>query len=331
MNFQKRVIIAEAGNNHEGSFQVAKQLILNAKKAGADAIKFQFIRPEFFISAKDKKKFSLLSAFQLSERNFKELFNYANKIKFNMFATPFDVEGAKFLNKYQKIFKISSGDNNFFDLMKVVRSFEKPTIVSLGLADEILTKKIINFFQKKRFYCDKKNFCLMHCVSSYPAKKDLINLNSISRIEQLSNSITTGYSDHTIGTEIAKMAYTMGTKIIEKHFTLSNNFSSFRDHKLSLDFKEFKKLIISLNKIDNILGEKKIKINKDEYKNINLVRRKIILTKDKEKNSVLAKKDIVYLRSSKKGFFIENLKDILKKKINQRLKKFTVLQKKYFE
>ena len=127
------------------------------------------------------------------------------------------------------------------------------------------------------------------------------------------------------------MAYTMGTKIIEKHFTLSNNFSSFRDHKLSLDFKEFKKLIISLNKIDNILGEKKIKINKDEYKNINLVRRKIILTKDKEKNSVLVRKDIVYLRSSKNGFFIENLKDILKKKIKQRLKKFTVLQKKYFE
>lgn len=329
MNFKKKLIIAEAGNNHEGSFGIAKKLIFNAKKIGADAIKFQFIRPEFFVTPNDKKRFSQLKSYKLSEKNIENLFKYANKIKFNMFATPFDIEGAKFLNKFQNIFKISSGDNNFFDLMDTVRSFKKPTIISLGIADERLSKEIINFFQKKNFFQNKNNLCLMHCVSSYPADKHLINLNSIPYIQNLNANLSVGFSDHTKGIEVTKMAYLLGARIIEKHFTLSNNFSEFRDHILSLNPKNFQKLISSIKEIDSILGKKKIIINKEELININSMRRKIVLSKDKKKNSILKKNDFVFLRCSEKGILAQNIKKILNKKISQDLKEFTVLKKKY--
>lgn len=329
MNFKKKLIIAEAGNNHEGSFEVAKKLIFKAKIIRADAIKFQFIRPEFFVTPNDKKRFTQLKKFKLSEKNIENLFKYASKIKLNMFATPFDIEGAKFLNKFQNIFKISSGDNNFFDLMNTVRTFEKPTIISLGIADEKLSREIINFFQKKTFFQNKNNLCLMHCVSSYPAEKFLINLNSIPYIQKLNKNISVGFSDHTMGIEVAKMAYILGAKIIEKHFTLSNKFSGFRDHLLSLNPENFKKLVSSINEIDTILGKKKIIITKEELININSMRRKIILCKNKEKNSRLKKNDFMFLRSSEKGILAQDIKKIINKKINQNLKQFTVLKKKY--
>ena len=330
MNFKKRFIIAEAGNNHEGSLKFAKKLIINAKKAGANAVKFQFIRPEFFISQNDTERYNQLKKYQFDEIKMSRLFEYSKRIKFEMFATPFDVDGAKFLNRYQKIFKISSGDNNFFDLMEVVRGFKKPTIVSLGMADKKLLKEIINFFHKKTFFKNHKNLCLMHCVTSYPADKNLINLNTIPYIKNINQNLTVGFSDHTLGTEITKMAYIVGAKIIEKHFTLSNNFSKFRDHKLSLNFINFKNLINDLNYIDTILGDNTKQVNKEEHKNIKIVRRKIFLGKNLLKGSKLMKKNLLFLRSKEKGLSIEKLNRVLNKKIVKNLSKYTILQNKYF-
>jgi sialic acid synthase SpsE len=213
--------------------------------------------------------------------------------------------------------------------MDTVRSFKKPTIISLGIADEKLSKEIINFFMKKNFFQYNNNLCLMHCVSSYPADKHLINLNSIPCIQNLNKNLSVGFSDHTIGIEVTKMAYLLGAKIIEKHFTLSNNFSGFRDHKLSLNPENFKKLICSINEIDTILGKKKIIINEEELININSMRRKIVLAKNKEKNSTLKKNDFIFLRCNEIGILAENTKKIINKKINQDLKQFTVLKKKY--
>ena len=110
---KKTFIIAEAGNNHEGNFNIAKKLILKAKQCGADAVKFQTFIPEYFVLKSNKERYKQLKNFQLSFSQFKKLSDYSKKVGIVFFSTPFDIESAKFLNKIQQIFKISSGDNNF--------------------------------------------------------------------------------------------------------------------------------------------------------------------------------------------------------------------------
>lgn len=329
--FSRKLVIAEVGNNHEGSMTIAKKLILEAKKAGADAVKLQFINPKKFISSNDKLRLNQLKKFSLTKKKFIELKKYADKKKIILFATPFDIDGAIFLNRYQKIFKISSGDNNFFQLMKTVRSFKKPVIISLGMADKKLINEIVKFFRKEKYYRLKKNFCLMHCVSDYPTKKHDINLNTIPYLIKKFNNINIGFSDHTIGSEISKIAYVMGAQIIEKHFTLSNNFSSFRDHKLSLSPANLKKLIRYFDNVDKILGKEEITISENERKNINVFRRKIFLNKNLKKGKILMLKDLEFLRSNDEGIVIDRLQSILNKKIKKNLLKNSLLKKSDIE
>ena len=124
-SLKKTFVVAEIGNNHEGSFTLAKKLIRKAKLCGADAVKFQTFIPENFIPKSNIKRFKQLIKFQLSFEQFRKLSNYSKKIGITFFSTPFDIESAKFLNNIQKIFKITSGDNNFLNLVETIAKFNK--------------------------------------------------------------------------------------------------------------------------------------------------------------------------------------------------------------
>ena len=137
----KIFIVAEAGNNHEGKFKIAKRLIKKAKSCGADAIKFQTFIPDLYVSRKDSKRFSQLTKFQLSQQDFKNLAIYAKKLKIIFFSTPFDLKSANFLNRIQNVFKISSGDSNFKPLLKTVANFNKHIFLSTGMTDLKTIKK----------------------------------------------------------------------------------------------------------------------------------------------------------------------------------------------
>ncbi len=319
---QQPFLVAEIGNNHEGSLKNAILLVKEAKKAGADAVKFQIFNPVKFTSQKDKKRISQLKKFTLKRKDIIKLKKKCDELKIIFFATPLDIESAEFLNKIQNIFKISSGDNNYLDLLRKVRSFKKPTIISTGLMNSSEIVKVVQYFQKFNFYKKKENLCIMHCVSSYPATKKKINLSSITYLIKKFPNVTIGYSDHTMGKKIPTLSFVLGARVIEKHFTLSNNFSDFRDHKISLNPNLFKSFVNEVNDLKIILGKLNKNINDEEKKNQNLMRRKLIMSKKMKKGEVLKKKNLLQVRSSEDGIFATEIRKILGKRIKKNIRKF---------
>ena len=141
---KKTFIIAEIGNNHEGSFNVACKLIKEAKKAGVDAVKFQTFKTEYFVNISDKERFNKLKKFELSYEDFEKLSVLAKKNGLKFISTPLDIPSAFFLNKIVNCFKIASGDNNYYDLIRTVLNFNKPTFISTGLLDFKQIKNLLN-------------------------------------------------------------------------------------------------------------------------------------------------------------------------------------------
>jgi sialic acid synthase SpsE len=328
---QKPYIVAEVGNNHEGSIKNAIELVKAAKHSGADAVKFQIFNANKYSSPKDKKRIAQLKKFTLKKKDLIKLKQKCDELKIVFFATPFDIESANYLNKIQNLFKISSGDNNYLDLLIKIRSFKKPVIISTGLMDYIEIYKVVTFFRKIKFYQKKENLCIMHCVSAYPALKKNINLNSIPFLKKKFPNVTIGYSDHTMGDKISSLSYVLGAEIIEKHFTLSNNFSSFRDHKISLNPNSFKKFVKEIKDLKNILGNFDKKINTEEKNNISVMRRKLVSNKKLKKDYKIKKSDLLIVRSSETGIYASEIKKVLGKKINKDINKFDNLVLEYFD
>ena len=271
----KTFIVAEIGNNHEGNFQAALKLIDAAKNANVDAVKFQTFNVNYFLDPQHPK-FDMYRTFQLSKSEFEKLSIYCKKKRIIFFSTPLDIGSAIFLNKIQKIFKIASGDINFYPLISTVASFKKKLIISTGASElsEIKnTVKIIKNKWKNNF--SEKNLSILHCISEYPADLNKLNLNTIHLLKKTFPRQTIGFSDHTIGFDASVYARSAGAKIIEKHFTLDNNFSKFRDHKLSLNPKNLSLFVKKIQYIDEIFGEKKKIILSTEKKNLKFLRRKI--------------------------------------------------------
>ncbi len=233
-NFKKTFIIAEIGNNHEGSLSRAKQLILAAKKCGVDAVKFQTYIPNLIVSPFETERFKKLKKFQLSLESFKKLAVFAKKNKILFFSTPLDLKSAIYLNKIQKIFKIASSDSNFFPLIRKISNFNKTILLSTGMTSlkEIIKSKNMIFKIWKKKKIKSKKLVIMHCVSSYPVIDKEANLLAINALKKNFKDCVIGYSDHTLGNTSCLAAVALGAKVIEKHFTLNKNFSNFRDHKL---------------------------------------------------------------------------------------------------
>jgi sialic acid synthase SpsE len=323
-------IVAEIGNNHEGSIKNAIKLVNAAKASGANAVKFQIFDPQKYSSPKDRKRISQLKKFSLKKKDIIKLKKKCDQLGIIFFATPFDLKSATFLNKIQDFFKISSGDNNYFDLLKKVRSFKKPVIISTGLMDYKEIKKVVRFFRMLKFYKKKANLCIMHCVSAYPALKKNINLNSITFLRKKFPNVTIGYSDHTLGKKIPSLSYLLGAEIIEKHFTLSNNFSNFRDHKISLNPKSFKSFVKEINYLKIILGNFSKEVNKQEKKNYSSMRRKIVSNKNLKKGHKMNKKDFLIVRSQENGIFASNINKVIGKKLIKNISKFENVSPKDF-
>ena len=324
-NFEKiskPFIVAEIGNNHEGSIKNAIRLIKAAKNAGASAVKFQIFEANKLSSPKDKKRISQLKKFVLKKKDIFILKKKCDELGIIFFATPLDIKSAIFLNNIQKFFKVSSGDNNYVELLKKIRSFKKPVIISTGLMDYKEIVKVVKFFREFNFYKKKRNFCIMHCVSAYPASKAKINLNSIPYLKKKFPNVSIGYSDHTIGYKVACLSYVLGAVIIEKHFTLSNNFSDFRDHKISLNPKSFKNFVKEIHRTREILGSNNKRINESEKSNYTLMRRKLVLNKPLKLGSKIRNKDLLILRSPEHGIFATEIKKVIGKKLIKNLKKF---------
>ena len=249
---KKVLIVAEIGNNHEGDFNVAKELVVEAALAKVDAVKFQTFVPNHFISASEPERLERLNKFRLTNEQFTYLSELARGLGLIFFSTPFDLASASFLDSIQSVFKISSGDNNFIPLVRTVASFNKPTIISTGMADISLVRKTVDFWGK---YSDNSKLALLHCVSSYPVPIGQENLGAILELGKTFPNITIGYSDHTLGIEAGKLSVAAGARIVEKHFTLNKTHSNFRDHQLSADPNEMSNLVKAIREVEIQIGK----------------------------------------------------------------------------
>ena len=207
---KKPYLIAEIGVNHNGSIDLAKKLIRHAKLSNFNAVKFQTYLPDKLLlkntplvnyqkgNKNIKNMYELLKKYQFSFNQFKELKNYSNKLKIEFLSTPFDVESALFLNKLKiPIFKISSTDNDNFLLLKIIKKFKKPILLSLGMIDEKDLIKTLNFLKSK-----KNMLCLMHCISNYPTKVKETQFGYFEKLKKFRYPI--GWSDHTRGNRFFK-------------------------------------------------------------------------------------------------------------------------------
>jgi sialic acid synthase SpsE len=290
-------VIAEIGNNHEGSFGAAQELLGRAAETGVDAVKFQTFVCEQFVSNADPARLERLRRFQLSFEQFGELARQAAGLGVMFFSTPLDLASARFLNTIQPLFKIASGDNTFFPLIEAVAGFGKPMIVSTGFADIALLERVQGIirtqWQGQRI---DPGLAFLHCVGCYPVPAEQVNLGAIRDLQEHFPTCTVGYSDHTIGLRAAVAAIALGARVIEKHFTLDKHFSDFRDHQLSADPQDMRELVAAVREVTAMMGSGRKVPQPCELASLSAVRRSIAAAREIPAGTRLSMADITWLR-----------------------------------
>ena len=297
-------IIAEAGVNHNGDINIAKELVDKAVFAGVDAIKFQTFKTEKLVTryadmaeyqkdniGKVDSQFNMLKKLELSYKNFIELQEYC-KLKGIMFlSTPFDFESSDFLNSIgMEAFKISSADLTNIPFLEYIAKFNKPIILSSGMASLSEIEDALN-----AIYClENREVAVLHCTSNYPAKLDTVNLNAMNTIKN-AFKIVSGYSDHTEGIDIPIAAVAMGANIIEKHFTLDKSMEG-PDHKASLSPLELKGMIQAIRNVEMAFGNGIKMFNSSEVDTIKAARKSIVAARHIKVGDRISFADLDYKR-----------------------------------
>ena len=299
----KVFIIAEAGVNHNGSLELAKQLVDKAVEAGVDCIKFQTFKAENLVN-KDAKKaeyqvnntgnndsqLKMLKKLELSFENFEELKNYCDKKGITFLSTPFDDESIEFLAPLIPFFKIPSGEITNLPYLRKINSYKKDIILSTGMA----TIEEIEDALKVLKDC---KVTLLHCTTEYPCPFDGVNMNAMLTIKNKFN-LPVGYSDHTQGIEIPIMAVAMGAEVIEKHFTLDKNMDG-PDHKASLEPDELKQMVKEIRNVEKAFGSGIKKPQDAEKKNIEIARKSIVAKYDIKQGELLTEQNLTCKRPAK--------------------------------
>lgn len=293
---QRVLVVAEIGNNHEGSCALAAEMIAAAAQAGVDAVKFQTFRTEHYVSPRDESRFARLKSFELTEADFGDLRARARQHDLLFLSTPFDLHSARFLDGLVPAFKIASGDNTFYPLLELLAKTGKPLILSSGLAEleQIqYAKSLIECVWRELGI--EQELAVLHCVSSYPVPPAQANLAAIARLKARLDC-TIGYSDHTLGVEACVCAVAAGARIVEKHFTLDKHHSDFRDHQLSADPDELAEIVLRIRRVTELLGDGEKVVQECERSAVQALRRSIAAARDLSAGAVVCWEDLTWLR-----------------------------------
>jgi N,N'-diacetyllegionaminate synthase len=325
MKKNETLIIAEAGINHNGHIHLAKKMIHEAKIAGANIVKFQTFITDKLITPKAKKTnyqktyqskkslHSMLKNYELSFKDFKLLSNICKKKKIEFLSTGFDIQSVHFLHKLkQKRFKIPSGEITNFPLLKFISRIKKEIILSTGMSSLKEIESALNVIS--RFGTPLSKITVLHCNSAYPTLSEDANLRAMETIKK-KFSVNVGYSDHTIGIEAPIAAVSLGAKIIEKHFTLSKTLKG-PDHNSSIEIGDLKKMILSIRKVEKLLGSNKKFVTKSEKENISYVRKSIVASRFIKKGELFSESN---LTTKRPGYGLSPMK--WEKVIGKRAKK----------
>ena len=282
----KVLIIAEAGVNHNGSIELAKQLVDKAVEAGVDIIKFQTFKAEKLVTksakqaeyqerniGKSEGQYAMLKRLELTEENHELLIDYCNQKGIKFFSTAFDTESMDYLYGLNiGIWKIPSGEITNFPYLRKIASFNQPTILSTGMCSLDDVRNAVNTLYK--FGLAKENLTLLHCNTEYPTPYEDVNLKAMDVLRN-EFDVEVGYSDHTKGIEVPIAAVALGATVIEKHFTLDKNMEG-PDHKASLEPDELKAMVSAIRNIEQALGDGEKKVSTSESKNIAIARKSIV-------------------------------------------------------
>lgn len=293
---QAVMVIAEIGNNHEGDFGLACEMIQAAAEAGAHVVKFQTIVPEKLVSATQPTRLEQLGKFAFTPDQFARLADVASQQGVMFMSTPFTPDVVHWLNELVPAFKIASGDNNYDLLLQAVAANGKPVILSTGMAGIPEIRRAcatINAAWPADHGCAE--IVLLHCISAYPTPPEQAHLRAITTLEHELGKLV-GYSDHTLGIEAALLSVALGARVIEKHFTLSKNQSEFRDHALSADPKEFAELVRQVKLAKTLLGSNSKIIQDAEIATAAAARRSIVARTALPAGHLLIQEDIDWLR-----------------------------------
>tara|TARA_B100000575_G_C23121984_1_gene649432 strand:+ start:604 stop:1659 length:1056 start_codon:yes stop_codon:yes gene_type:complete len=297
-------VIAEAGVNHNGDLEIAKKLIIEAKKSGADCIKFQTFKAERVVTANAPKanyqmkttnpvesQLKMLKKCELKDKHHIELKRLCESLDIIFLSTPYNIEDVDFLDSIDvgayKLASIHVAEPYFIDY---VSKKGKPIIISTGMATEDEVIEAVKIFNKNKIV----DYAFLQCTTNYPSKLKDANLLSIKTMSELYSDIV-GYSDHTSNDIACLASISLGAKIIEKHFTLDKTLPG-PDHSSSLTPSELKKLIVNIRLTEEALGSDKIFPTEIEKKNLIGMRRSIVSKVDINVDDIITEDKLTFKR-----------------------------------
>lgn len=300
----RTLIIAEAGVNHNGRLDLALKMVDEAKRAGADIVKFQTAIPERVISryadkaeyqkettGNEESQLEMCRRIHLKLSDYDIIKEYCEEVGIEFLSTPFDLESIDYLEKLgMKLWKIPSGEiTNLPYLIKIAKT-GKPLIMSTGMAELKEVEEAVNVLKEG----GAGEITLLHCTTEYPAPFDSINLKAMNTLREKFGT-KVGYSDHTTGIEVVVAAVSLGATVIEKHFTLNRNLEG-PDHKASLEPEELEVMVNKIRIIEKALGDGIKRAAEAEKKNIAIARKSIVAAKDIKKGEILSEDNITTKR-----------------------------------
>ncbi len=317
-------IIAEIGNNHNGSISLAMEMIDQAIEAGANCVKFQmrtlnevYRKQSSDSSGEDlgtEYVVDLLKRFELSKLEHKELFEYCKKNNITYLCTPWDAISLEFLEELGvSAYKVASADLTNVPLIELLIETGKPLILSTGMSTTDEIKYTASLLNKSNV-----EYVFLHCNSTYPAPVEDINLNWINELKKIHPNV--GYSGHERGISISLAAVAMGISVIERHFTKDRHMEG-PDHAASLEFEEFTKLVRGVREIESALGSTSSKrlLSQGEMINRENLAKSLMSSKSLKKGTIISKDDIV-VKSPGQGISPQYFNDLIGKTLKRDMK-----------
>ena len=299
-------IIAEAGVNHNGDIDLAKKLVDVAVGAGADLIKFQTFKASDLVTqyarkadyqikttSKNQSQFEMLKQLELTEEMHESLILYCKKKNIEFFSSGFDKQSLNYLHSLNfNKFKVPSGELTNLPYLRHIGNFGKPLILSTGMATINEIEDALKVLEEVGML--RENITVLHCNTEYPTPMEDVNLKAMCTIRD-SLKVNVGYSDHTLGTEVAVAAVALGATLIEKHLTLDRNMLG-PDHKASLEPEEFSVMVRSIRNIEKSLGNGIKKPSQSEIKNRVIARKSLVALKPIKNGEVFTTENITVKR-----------------------------------
>ena len=286
MSQDKVLVIAEAGVNHNGSLETAKQLVDAAAEAGADLVKFQTFSADRLVTTSARKaeyqnqttdasesQYEMIQKLELSREMHEDIIAYCKQCNIEFFSTGFDTQSVDMLvDLGLEQFKIPSGELTNLPYLRHIGKFGKPVIISTGMANlgEIESALVVLEISGT----PRSQITVLHCNTEYPTPMEDVNLRAMLAIRD-AFGVSVGYSDHTLGIEVSIAAVAMGATVIEKHFTLDRNLPG-PDHKASLEPEELKAMVQAIRNIKKALGNGIKRPSPIETKNKAIVRKSLV-------------------------------------------------------